>query len=153
MTPISRREGVLTHEVDGELVIYDQENDTAHRLSSMAAKVWQNCDGRRSVDDLAQLLGEDEATDSAAVVQHALGELGRANLLADGAGVATLTRRTAMRRMAQVAGAVMVTSIVAPTPAAALSGGKGPGKRKVPKTPAPPMGPHPSVPQPPVKGK
>jgi hypothetical protein len=142
MSPVSRREGVLTHEVDGELVIYDQENDTAHRLSSVAATVWQNCDGRRSVDDLAQLLGGDEASDSAVVVQHALGELGRANLLGDGAGVATLTRRTAMRRMAQIAGAVMVTSIVAPTPAAALSGGASPGKKpaKPPKAPKPPAG-------------
>jgi hypothetical protein len=149
MSPVSRRDGVLTHEVDGELVVYDQENDTAHRLNPVAAKVWQNCDGQRSVADLAELLGSDAAPDGAAVVKQALGELDRANLL-EGGGAATLTRRTAMRRMAQVAGVVMVTSIVAPTPAAALSGGGNPGK-----APKGPKGPTPGIPKgpPPNKGK
>jgi hypothetical protein len=47
--PLARSSELLTEEVDGELLIYDEERDTATRLNRTAAVVWRSCDGQRSI--------------------------------------------------------------------------------------------------------
>jgi hypothetical protein len=54
--PISRTEGLLTEEVDGELLAYDWGTNTAWRLNSTAAIVWRSCDGTRTLEDLLEVL-------------------------------------------------------------------------------------------------
>lgn len=130
--PVARTEGILTEQVEDELVVYDESRDMAARLNRTAALVWQNCDGSRSVDDLAALLRE-EVTDAAdadlvmvtldGLQEHGLIESGYAEREVD---ESKLSRRRFMRRVG-IAGAAaaalpLVQSIVAPSPAAAQSG-------------------------------
>lgn len=56
MIPKARTSQMLTQEVDGELVVYDQERHEAFSLNRTAALVWQHCDGETSVSQLAELL-------------------------------------------------------------------------------------------------
>ncbi len=57
MQPQARQDKLLVQEVGDELVVYDQKRHVAHSLNRTAALVWQNCDGQRTVADLAALLG------------------------------------------------------------------------------------------------
>ena len=136
MRPESRREQVLTQPVGNELVIYDERTHDAHHLSPTAAQVWRLADGERDVPDLASALREsidqspeyDAATldeaDSLELVRLALVELDRAGLLARALpDLAVLGEPISRRRMLGVTRALLpvVASLVAPTPAMALS--------------------------------
>jgi hypothetical protein len=129
MQPLSRSAGILFEELDDELVVYDQENDQAHRLNGTAARVWKLCDGSRGVPELAAELAGEGGTPDEGVVRLALDQLAGARLLAEPAspGPDAITRREAMQRMAKVAGVgfilPVVTTISAPTPADAQSHG------------------------------
>ena len=49
----ARSEGIITKEVEGEVLIYDRARDRAHCLNESAAAIWKLCDGRRSVGEIA----------------------------------------------------------------------------------------------------
>jgi hypothetical protein len=51
--PKARSEGIITKDIDGELLIYDRTRDRAHCLNETAGAVWKLCDGRRSVAEIA----------------------------------------------------------------------------------------------------
>jgi hypothetical protein len=124
---------MIVREVDGELVVYDTSRHVAHRLNAAAARVWEHCDGRTSATEIAQRVGSTSEPVDEATVHAALGALQEAELLDDHpVPAAPVTRRTAVRRMAEVAGSALVPlviSIAAPTPADALSfGGPGHGR-------------------------
>ena len=53
---ITRTEGVLTRELDGELVIYDPERDLAHALNPTAKLVWDLCGGRTDQSIIVQAI-------------------------------------------------------------------------------------------------
>lgn len=150
MHPSARRTGTITQDVDGDLVVYDTVHHVAHRLTASAARVWEHCDGGTSVAEIAHRIGTAAEPVDEATVQAALHALREANLLIDGETPQALTRRTAVRRMAQVAGSALsvplVISIAAPTPADALSGGGNGGTRGN-------RGRRPSSPPPRSKGK
>jgi hypothetical protein len=54
--PEARKEGLITKDVDGELLVYDRERDRAHCLNSTAATIWQLCDGRTTPREIAAVL-------------------------------------------------------------------------------------------------
>ena len=54
-----RISGVITREVDGDLLLLDTEADLIHRLNRTARLVWQGCEETRSADEIAQLLVEE----------------------------------------------------------------------------------------------
>lgn len=127
MTPVARHDNLLTQDVGGELVIYDQTRHRVHRLNQTAATVWRHCDGKTTVADMALLLPQSEASQD--VVWMALEKLGKANLL-DGrvespVEVRDQSRRDWMRRAALAGSAALllpvVSSMTAPTPAMADS--------------------------------
>jgi hypothetical protein len=129
MNPVARHDNLLTQSVGNELVIYDQSRHRVHRLNETAAAIWNGCDGKTTITDLATLLpSELEATPD--VVWMALDKLGKAHLLESNvelpSEVADPARRTWMRRMAFAGGAALllpvVASMSAPTPAMAQSG-------------------------------
>jgi hypothetical protein len=69
IVPHARREGLITREFGEETLIYDLRCDQAHCLNWVAALVWQHCDGKMSVAELAQLLKDRSiAGDQEAVV-------------------------------------------------------------------------------------
>ena len=126
--PKSRQDGLLIDHVRDETIVYDQERQEAHSLNRAASIVWSNSDGTRSVHDLAALLGTElgiETSDS--VVEYAIDELTRVNLLENGPeGGEPVSRRDAVRRMSLAGAAAIalpvILSVAAPTPAMAASG-------------------------------
>jgi hypothetical protein len=132
MHPQARRERIITKLLDDELILYDQDQDQAHRLNRIAAAVWTHSDGQRSVASLARLLGEetghvvDEDT-----VHLAVAQLSEAGVMSDPVALPSLvSRRVALRRAAAIAGVALVPTvitIVAPRPADAQSAGESGG--------------------------
>ncbi|MFI5180927.1 MAG: PqqD family peptide modification chaperone [Thermoanaerobaculia bacterium] len=127
--PRAKQEGLILEELPDELLVYDRDRHRAHALNAAAALVFKRCDGRTSMEDLARalapLVGEDR---SGEVVAFALRQLHEAKLLEDSQSTATLPVPRSRRQLIALLGAAaaslpLVTSIVAPTPAAAQSAG------------------------------
>ena len=125
--PSARREGIISKELDGEVLIYDRERDKAHCLNSTAALVWQHCDGRSSVTDLARAVSKrlGGAVDEM-VIELALKQLSRDHLLAEryvsSPVAADLSRRALVRRLGVAAVLLpLITTITAPTALAGTS--------------------------------
>jgi hypothetical protein len=126
----ARTERLIVEQVGDETVVYDLDTDMAHCLNPTSGAVWQACQGGASVQLIAAELGRASAI-SAEAVWAAIAQLRDAKLL-DGpvvmpADLDGLSRRALLKRLA-VGGAVVaavpvVTSILAPTPAAAVSAG------------------------------
>ncbi len=129
--PKSRQTGLLVDHVGDETIVYDEERQEAHSLNRAASIVWEGSDGRRTVGELAALVGEAlhiEPSDS--IVEYALDELARVHLLENGAdGGEQVSRRDALRRFSFAGAAAValpvVLSLAAPTPAMAASGTSG----------------------------
>jgi hypothetical protein len=125
--PTARREGIITKEVDGELLIYDSARDKAHCLNPSAAAIWQRCDGRLTVVEMARSFTESiGAPVGEDVIHFALKQFSDEHLLAEGYEVsrlpAHLSRRTLVRKLGMgVALLPLITSISAPTALAAVS--------------------------------
>ena len=49
---------MLTREVEGELLILDEDHEKIHQLNSTAAFVWQLCDGSHTVFSIQKNLVE-----------------------------------------------------------------------------------------------
>ena len=129
--PKARCEGIITKEVDGELLIYDRERDKAHCLNPSAAAIWKLCDGRTTTDQIASSVSKGNGSSiDEQIVWLALAELRRSKLLEKDDCIqlgpqATLgmSRREAVRRIGLGAAIALpvVISITAPTPAQAAS--------------------------------
>jgi hypothetical protein len=128
--PQARSEGLLVEELEDELLVYDQRDDSAHRLNRTAAIVWRHCDGTRDVDALVAVLeAELGAVADADLARIALDDLAERGLIG-GAPERTfedrrVSRRRFIRRVGTVGAATLalpaVISIVVPEPAAAQS--------------------------------
>ena len=107
-------------EIDGETLVYDLGRHAASCLNEFAARVWRECDGETSVAAIAVALGEDERA-----VWLALHQLTKARLLTE--AIAFPPDMSGAKSRREIAGrlglgaAALVTSIVAPMPAQALS--------------------------------
>jgi hypothetical protein len=130
--PLARTQGLIFESLDDELLIYDVEDNLLCRLNRTAALVWQNADGSRTVDELADTLRA-ELGDLADVdlVLVSLDRLHEHGLIAWGyeprdSDAAGLSRRRFIRRTGVVGTAALalplVTSLVAPVAADAQSG-------------------------------
>lgn len=130
----ARKEGLLVHPLSDEVLVYDLDRHKAHCLNKTAALVWNRCDGKTSVAELAQKL-EDEvgAPVDEQLVWLALDQLRRTRLLRQETPpvhtarsplqTAGLSRRELIKR-AGIGAAIalpIVTSILAPTPAQAAT--------------------------------
>ncbi|HEY5317663.1 MAG TPA: PqqD family protein [Solirubrobacteraceae bacterium] len=132
LRPLARTDGLLSEEVDGELLVYDEDNVVACRLNGSAALVWRSCDGKRSVADLVAVLTEEvgELADED-LVMVALDTLADHDLIESGyqrrdAEASRFSRRRFIRRVG-IAGAAsiavpVVAGMVPPVAAAATSG-------------------------------
>jgi coenzyme PQQ synthesis protein D (PqqD) len=126
--PLARQSSLIVKEVDDETLVYDLESDQAHCLNNTAAKVWKNCDGQTSVNEIAQRLGADaKTTVDENVVWLALDQLEKFKLLAapvskPEAFLSGISRRQVMRALGVAVIALpMITSIVVPVPSQAQS--------------------------------
>lgn len=126
--PLAKKENLVVRELDRELLVYDRTRDTAHCLNQTAALVWKFCDGQTSISAIAQLLEKELNTPvDEDFVWCALEQLGRDRLLVERltppAPFGGMNRRAMIRALgvAAVVAVPVVTSIVAPTPAQAVS--------------------------------
>jgi hypothetical protein len=124
--PRARKDGLLEETVGEELLLYDRDSNIAHCLSPIAAGVWRHCDGERDLTELAELTGASEN-----LIADALHELREKDLLAAEPTltqnpVLGISRREAISRVARygaaAAGASLIVSATAATPAMASSG-------------------------------
>jgi|HubBroStandDraft_3_1064219.scaffolds.fasta_scaffold164626_1 hypothetical protein len=124
--PLARRDDLLEETLGEELLLYDQNSHTAHCLSPTAAAVWRHCDGEHDVNELAELVET-----SKDLVADALHELRDKDLLVDEpvltqSAIPGISRREAIGRAARygaaAAGASLIVSATAATPAMASSG-------------------------------
>ncbi|MDQ3820179.1 MAG: PqqD family peptide modification chaperone [Acidobacteriota bacterium] len=126
--PRARKEGLLVQELHGEVLVYDLERDKAHCLNPTAALIWQHCDGRTTITELARFFEQSLATPiEEDLIWCALNQLERDHLLeqpiAFPIGKERISRRELVRRLGIGAAIVIpiVTSIVAPSAAYAGS--------------------------------
>ena len=125
MNPLARKGNFFSENLPEEVVVYDRTNNKVHCLNKTAAAIWENCDGTRTVDDLAQIVeAKLGAPPDRQLVLLALEELEKADLMESGSVMvpdAGLTsRREAVGRIA-VAGSALVATIVASAPNAHAS--------------------------------
>lgn len=116
--------------IGDETIIYDERRSHAHRLNRTAGLVWSHCNGERTVGDLVEVLQKStDALVTEDMIWLALNRLEKERLL-DGALVrpeetVRITRRDVLRKAALVGGMSLlipvVQSMVAPTPAMAMS--------------------------------
>jgi Coenzyme PQQ synthesis protein D (PqqD) len=124
--PLARADRLIVRELPDELLIYDLDREKAHCLNRAAALVWQNCDGRTGVAELARKLSrETSAPADEQLVWYALKQLKRDHLLAEDvtlpAHASGMTRRQMIRAFGIGAAVALplITTILAPTPAQA----------------------------------
>lgn len=130
MTPQARHKKLVVQELGDETVIYDEQRNHVHRLNRTAAIIWQHCDGQTSVTALAEILRSEIGTPvTEEVVWLALDRLEKEQLLEGKLSrpddAKNITRRQMLKKAALVGGMTLllpvVQSIVAPTPAMAMS--------------------------------
>lgn len=132
--PAARREGIISKEADGELLIYDRVRDRAHCLNGSAAAIWKLCDGQTTPNEIAAKLSDAvqrqspvvsrQSSVAEEVVWLALTELRRTHLLEESERsghwpqtILGMSRRDAIRRIGLGAAIAIpvVASITAPT--------------------------------------
>jgi hypothetical protein len=128
LIPEARKEGLVVQELSGEVLVYDRERNKAHCLNSTAALVWEYCDGKTSVAQIARAIeGEINAPVDEDVIWLGVEQLSKTHLLQERAKLpehkSGLSRREVMKRIGLAAAVALpvVTSIMAPTAAQAAN--------------------------------
>lgn len=118
--PKARQEVLISYPGGGETVLYDAKTNKAHCLNATAAFVWQQCDGTRTVCDIAQqfAIQQQTAVDES-LVWLALKQLDQARLLEDPIAVdqlAGVSRRSVLRKLGLAAAVALpvVASLLVP---------------------------------------
>jgi len=127
--PLARNEGLVIRELPDEVLVYDLERDKAHCLNQTAAFIWKHCDGHTTVSEMKGLLENSlKVPIHQDVVWCALNQLKKDHLLEKSmvwpTSTMQISRRTLVRRVALAAVLLpAVTTILAPTASAQVSGG------------------------------
>lgn len=117
------RNDLLIRKVGDEVIVYDGENHTAHRLNGIAASVWQLLGDHKSVREICDALDQKDEE----LVCAILSEFQKSGLLTKIGSPLTyknlISRRDLVKRIgASVAlAAPFVTSVIVPSPASATS--------------------------------
>jgi hypothetical protein len=116
MKPVAPPARFLIRDIGDEAVVYDRERHHAHCLNRMTAAVFRLVDGRRSVGEMAALLGDGRVTPAdEETVRLALEKLAVAGLIEDGcAPVEALPTSAAPRRRELLRTMSLGTALLAP---------------------------------------
>ena len=120
LAPLARTAGLVVRELDGEVLIFDRENDAARCLDSVTGHVWKRCDGPTPVTRIAADLGLDVHA-----VYCALAELSRSRLLDETARLGVISRGQMMKRAGAAIVTIPVITTLASTPGLAQAAGNG----------------------------
>ena len=123
------RDQLVVEELGTELMIYDQRRNQAFCLNQKAAFVWQHCDGKTTIAEIAAEMAKSlsEPID-VAVVQFALQGLSQDGLLETSTftpfAAEGMTRRDMMQKIGVRAAVALplVTALMVATPKAHASG-------------------------------
>ena len=111
--PLARAEGLLTEEVEAEIVVYDSESKQAHCLSPLAALVFARSDGQSSIPELAELAGSQlEEPVEVERVKDALAQLEELGLMVVPEDELRVSRRGMIRKGALAGAAVAATPLI-----------------------------------------
>jgi hypothetical protein len=122
--PRARTEGLIVEELPDEVLVYDRDRSRAHCLNKAAALVWESCDGKTPISEVALSLRKQLNADfNEETVVHALTNLHKAHLLdrlpKEVLSAAGMSRRSVIAKLGLAA--ALVTTIVAPAAAVAAS--------------------------------
>ncbi|MGH9839623.1 MAG: PqqD family protein [Blastocatellia bacterium] len=129
-TPLSKTDFMVVEEMANEVLVYDTVKNKLHVLNPVAAAVWNSCDGKTRVSDIAGKLGAESAGRiNEDVAWLALEELEKNGLMESTVDVPQdhISRRAMIRKAAAAATLALpfVTTLIAPSPARAQSDGGG----------------------------
>lgn len=120
--PVSKNENVGVQEVNNEVLIYDFDSNKAYCLNETSAIIWQMCDGKNSLSDIARELGKKlDAPADEGLVWLALEQLRKENLIKNEVpepeAFIGLSRREAIKKvgLASMIALPVISSIIAPT--------------------------------------
>jgi len=68
-----RRADVITRDVKGETLILDRKHEEVHQLNNTASYIWQRCDGKTSVAEIARSMAHDFCAEPGDVEQDVAG--------------------------------------------------------------------------------
>lgn len=124
--PMARKDGLLVEALPDEILVYDLDRKKAHCLNQTAALIWQHCDGRRSVSEIALALSlHMNTTIDEEVVWYGLKHLNKTRLLeedvAQPSELPNATRRDLIRKIGLAISVPLVISVLAPKASAGLS--------------------------------
>lgn len=121
MKPIARKDDLVLQEMEEEILVYDLRTDKAICLNQTSALVWQNCDGKKTVAEIAGNLEKRlDAPVDEKIVRFALSKLKEANLLENKEGLPDhfkgISRRQVIREigLTSMVAIPVVASLVAP---------------------------------------
>jgi hypothetical protein len=122
----ARTKNIVVKEVGEETLLYDTPANQLHSLNRVAAFVWQNCDGRRSPEQIAEMIQQQLSLPAnEGSVSLAIEQLSSRNLLeapVEPAPSKTKRRRREMLKVLTSALAIpVIASITAPTAQAQAS--------------------------------
>lgn len=128
--PLGRKENIVVQELDGEVLIYNLNDNKAFCLNETSALVWQMCDGNKSVSEISQAVGSKlNAPVSEDLVWLAIDQLKNEKLLANNEEIVPdfngVSRREVIKKigLTSMVALPFVSSLVAPKAAQAQSGG------------------------------
>jgi len=130
--PIARKDSLIVKELPDETLVYDTQRDKAHCLNSTAALVWKNCDGKKTVDQLRELMEQDAgARVPEEMVWLALDQLESFKLLDEAPAkpelLSGMSRRNLVKRIGFAAIAIPVIISISAPPASAQASRFPPG--------------------------
>ncbi len=100
---LARQKDLVVQELPDELMLYDLKRHKAHCLNTTAAIIWNHCNGRTTVAEMAALLEQEVGSPvDEEVVLYALDKLSKADLLEEQLDLPAangLSRRRMMRRL------------------------------------------------------
>jgi len=126
--PRSRKDSLVVQEIDGEVLIYDLNDNKAFCLNKTSAIIWELCDGQRSPAEIESLASNKlKSPAGEGLIWLALTQLKKENLLENDVAAPAeykgLSRREVIKRvgLGSVVAIPIVSSLVAPTGATAAS--------------------------------
>ena len=122
--PTARKDSLIVKELADETLVYDTQRDKAHCLNSTAALVWKNCNGKRTVGQLHELMEKNAgAPVPEEMVWLALDQLEAFKLLEDAPTkpleLSGMSRRNLVKRIGFAAIAIPVIISISAAPASA----------------------------------
>ncbi len=135
-TPLSKKDFFVVEEMANEVLVYDTIKHKLHVLNPTAASVWNSCDGKTGIPDIAgKLNAGSDGRINEDVTWLALEELEKNGLMEGTVNVPQdhLSRRAMIKKAAAAAALALplVTTLIAPSPARAQSASRAQGAQSV----------------------